>query len=414
MKNYGDGPGAVDVHGNTLVGDLTDKGSFSSQRNTNDEATDGLNAMMTNIAGVLKDVVSELKALKRPQPDIGNSHINSGSGRPYFSNRPDADEHSQQHGRNYRIADQSTCGAARTAAHNIFNSNDGNYAGKRQYDNNVNFNSHDADAGYQRGSYQGARERGRRMEPHDRRHYTAAKQHHSVKIPAFTGKEDWLVWSARFEAIATRYGWDDEDKLDQLLPRIEAKPVSLTYRSYHRRSVQLPRYGCRAQQRYRVIHTARSYAAKFSKRSQKYGETAEYFAADLKMLYDKGHGYRDRISRNEDLVRRFLDGLLDEEVRFEVEYHKEPETIDEAVFHVVNFIQTRNCGDQKYNKRGTRRTLDDDINNMGEGDDYEDSHARVYRMPDGGIEMRKRQDHTVWEASKSRHKGRPTQKASRR
>ena len=63
--------------------------------------------------------------------------------------------------------------------------------------------------------------------------------------------------------------------------------------------------------RYRTIETSRSFAAKFSKRLQRNGESAEEYAADLKMLYDKAHGYRDRRIRDEDLVRRFLDGLLD-------------------------------------------------------------------------------------------------------
>ncbi|KAH3707026.1 hypothetical protein DPMN_066419 [Dreissena polymorpha] len=58
------------------------------------------------------------------------------------------------------------------------------------------------------------------------------------------------------------------------------------------------------------------------------------------MLYDKAHGFRDRRVRHEDLVRRF-DGLRDEELCFMVEYQKEPNDIDEAMFHAVNFIQTR-------------------------------------------------------------------------
>ncbi|KAH3712921.1 hypothetical protein DPMN_072681 [Dreissena polymorpha] len=53
------------------------------------------------------------------------------------------------------------------------------------------------------------------------------------------------------------------------------------------------------------------------------------------MLYDREHPHRDRRTRDKDLVRRFLDGLQDEEVKFEVEYHKEPTTIDEAVYNVV-------------------------------------------------------------------------------
>ena len=69
--------------------------------------------------------------------------------------------------------------------------------------------------------------------------------------------------------------------------------------------------------RFRVIETARSFAAKFSQRTQKPNETVEDYAADLKRLYDKAHGFRDRRTRDEDLVRRFLDGLYDEEISFE-------------------------------------------------------------------------------------------------
>ena len=93
--------------------------------------------------------------------------------------------------------------------------------------------------------------------------------------------------------------------------------------------------------RYRAIETPRSYAVQFSRRIQKNTESTEEYASELKMLYNKAHGYRDRRTREEDLVRRFMDGLRDEEVRFNVEYHKEPQTIDEAVYHVVNYLQTR-------------------------------------------------------------------------
>ncbi|KAH3782969.1 hypothetical protein DPMN_160894 [Dreissena polymorpha] len=56
-------------------------------------------------------------------------------------------------------------------------------------------------------------------------------------------------------------------------------------------------------------------AVNLSKRDQKVGETAEEYAAELKRLYDKAHTRRDYRTRQEDLVRKFLDGLRDEEVR---------------------------------------------------------------------------------------------------
>ena len=45
--------------------------------------------------------------------------------------------------------------------------------------------------------------------------------------------------------------------------------------------------------------------------------------------------------------------MRDNEARFEIEYHKEPDDIDEAVYHTVNFIQTRRRGSQEtHNEKG--------------------------------------------------------------
>ena len=90
--------------------------------------------------------------------------------------------------------------------------------------------------------------------------------------------------------------------------------------------------------RFRVVETKRTFALQFSQRTQRQGETAEEFAAELKRLYAKAYSFRGETTRQEDLVRRFLDGLRDSEARFEVEYNKKPVNIDDAVYHVVNFV----------------------------------------------------------------------------
>jgi hypothetical protein len=116
--------------------------------------------------------------------------------------------------------------------------------------------------------------------------------------------------------------------------------------------------------RYRVIETTKTFAGKFNRRVQKSGENAEEYAAELKRLYDKAYPRRDRDTRREDLVRRFIDGLLDDDARFNVEYHKEPTDIDEAVYYVVIFIQTKSNGaygrgGDRRNRRGTRVARED-------------------------------------------------------
>ena len=62
--------------------------------------------------------------------------------------------------------------------------------------------------------------------------------------------------------------------------------------------------------------------------------------AELKKLYCKAHPHRDVQTRQEDLVRRFFDGLLDDKARIQVEFVKNPTSIDEAVDAVVAYVET--------------------------------------------------------------------------
>ncbi|KAH3777044.1 hypothetical protein DPMN_178480 [Dreissena polymorpha] len=181
--------------------------------------------------------------------------------------------------------------------------------------------------------------------------------------------------------IRSKYSWEKGDKLDNLLPMIEGQAGEFVFAQlptevlsdYHGLTTELTK-------RYRVIETSRSFAAKFCRRNQKHGEKAEYHAAKLKCIYDNAHRQRDRNTRDEDLVRRFLDGLVDQEVKFEVEYHKEPMNIDEAVFHVLNFIQTRSGSKyfREYNP-STRRayTTDEPDDEFSEGRETERAACRV-------------------------------------
>ena len=216
-----------------------------------------------------------------------------------------------------------------------------------------------------------------------------------VKIPPFTGKEDWAVWINRFEVLADRYRWGEEEMIDQLLPKLQGSAGEFVFTQLPRGTLHnYNRLTTELNSQFRVVETQRSFAAKFSRRDQRNGETAEEYAADLKRLYAKAYGRRNETIRQEDLVRRFLDGLRDSEVRFEVEYHKDPQNIDEAVFHVVRFIQTRQGRDrdpygEKKMRKLTRQVLDEDrIENVGEYDllDNEDIRAckgktRPERLP---------------------------------
>ena len=91
------------------------------------------------------------------------------------------------------------------------------------------------------------------------------RSNYDMKLPSFDGKEDWKVWVSRFEAIAERRQWDDDTKLDNLLPKLQGRAGDFVF-------IQLPKQTleCYSElvkelnSRFRVVETKRTFAAKFS------------------------------------------------------------------------------------------------------------------------------------------------------
>ena len=161
------------------------------------------------------------------------------------------------------------------------------------------------------------------------------------KLPAFTGSESWDVWYNRFSDVAIMNHWSKRDKLNELLPRLQGIAGEFVYGQLSRKArTNIDKLVDELRFRFRRIETPRAYGAAFSNRNQKPEEQVESYASELKRLYDKAHASRDHVTRTEDLLRRFLDGLQDDAARFHVEYIKEPRDIDEAVYQVVHFLET--------------------------------------------------------------------------
>ena len=65
-------------------------------------------------------------------------------------------------------------------------------------------------------------------EVHSVRSTRSTRMKHA-KLPAFTGKESWTVWFTRFKEIARRQGWSREEKLDELLPKLQGAAGEFVY-----------------------------------------------------------------------------------------------------------------------------------------------------------------------------------------
>ena len=217
------------------------------------------------------------------------------------------------------------------------------------------------------------------------------------KLPPFTGKERWEVWRNRFEAVAKRCGWSERDMLDELLPRLQGTAAEFVYAELNDKSLScydllIRELDCRFKQ----VELSKSYKAEFSHRNQRSGESVEEYAVELKRLYDKGFANRPSTIRQEDLLRRFLDGLSDVKASQQVEFVKEPTNIDIAVVEVKAYQETSRQSKGKGNDKRVYmvRPGDDDDGEKDVDVDSEDKgKIRMTRLPNKNSSKGKEVNH---------------------
>ena len=92
------------------------------------------------------------------------------------------------------------------------------------------------------------------------------------------------------------------------------------------------------------MESTKTYAAIFWKHAQKVSKTEETYVAELKQVYGKAYAQHDSASRDEDLLHRFLNGLMDEKAHQQVEFVKDPANIDEALDEIVKYHESWQSG----------------------------------------------------------------------
>lgn len=205
----------------------------------------------------------------------------------------------------------------------------------------------------------------------------------NARLPPYMGKDNWEVWLNRFTDVANIRNWGDHDKLEEILPLMQGSAGEFVFGQLSQGCRS--NYSCLIEElnnRFQLVECRKTFSAQFSHRCQKPGETVENFAADLKRLYDKAYPDRDRQTRKEDLLRRFLDGLNHEKARFHVEFTKDPPNIEQAIIEVVNFMETNHrIRDNESERRKSRptRVVHENMSVSGESDTDSTEAARVAR-----------------------------------
>ena len=166
--------------------------------------------------------------------------------------------------------------------------------------------------------------------PGSRNHRSLKAKHRGLKSNPFDGSEKWKVWYKRFK-VGTK-GWKTAEKLDAMLQLMKGKAADFVFDQLPDETLQ--NYGAlkaELKNRYRKVENPETYAVMFANRCQQAAETVQDFAAELTMLYDKAHPGRDAKTRREDLRRRWLDGVRDKKAAKQVEFVKNPRTMEDAI-----------------------------------------------------------------------------------
>ena len=181
------------------------------------------------------------------------------------------------------------------------------------------------------------------------------------KLPSFTGSESWKVWFNRFDDVACQRNWSEEKRLDVMLPRLKGLAGEYVYDQLSRRqrSSYKELVDC-LKKRFRKVESRKMFADMFWKRDQKAGELEETYAVELKRLHGKAWPKQNTESTKEDLLQRFMNGLLDKKVKQQVEFVKSPTNIDNALDEVeARQVSLKDMSTRRHPQRVARTSTED-------------------------------------------------------
>ncbi len=160
------------------------------------------------------------------------------------------------------------------------------------------------------------------------------------KLPNFSGgpSENIEVWITQFDE--SLYFLSDAEKLQEMLPKFRETAADFVFGqlTYAERS-DYQTLLSQLELRFKTIETPRMFQIQFDNRKQRVGESVHDFACELKRLYEKAYPRRPWKVRDEDLVRKFMNCILDRQAGAQVEYHQCPKTIDHAVYEMVHYSE---------------------------------------------------------------------------
>ena len=184
----------------------------------------------------------------------------------------------------------------------------------------------------------------------DSRNVPSKRMPYELKLPRYDGQGKWRTFIRQFEAITC--SWSENERLQHLLTCLKGDAADF---AFDLDRAVLNNYDLLVEELHKRFHTKetrQTKVRKFYNRKLQKDETLCQFAGDLKCLIRKA--YPNGLSRQvmeEMLLKQFFDGLEDEDLRYYVEYLKNPENLDEAVELVYEYDEYRNIKRETLRKK---------------------------------------------------------------
>ena len=206
-----------------------------------------------------------------------------------------------------------------------------------------------------------------------------------AKIPAFTGKEKWNVWFKRYKGIAQRREWTKAMKLDMLLQKMEGDAGEFVYDQLSSKTRKNYKLLTRElHHRFMTVENKETFEARFDNRDKKSSESLEEYVADLRKLYDKGHPHRDHKVREEDILKRLLNGIGDDKAAFHIQRVKNIRSVDKAVAEIISFQEVKKLRSKARTRQIKVQELDASSSDESESESESGSETQVERVARAG------------------------------
>jgi hypothetical protein len=152
----------------------------------------------------------------------------------------------------------------------------------------------------------------------------------------FDGKQEWKSYWAQFQVVSRYNGWSMRQQAMHLIRCLSGNARTILADMDPEQMEHLPTLVSTLEKRYLPQEKVPAYRAQFNSRRQQVKESAQEYADALRLLAIKAFPNESQEGRDSRLIDRYIDGLLDMDLRKHVSF-RHPRSLEAAISLAVEW-----------------------------------------------------------------------------